>query len=257
MPRAIIDDRPIHYVDRGGDAPAVVGVHSALLDHRSFTAVADALGRDARFICPDLPGFGDSPVSRPYDGYDLAALLIGLLDHLGVERAVLAATGMGGLAAIRAALAHPDRISGLVLIAVQFEEPDPLTAAGYRMMIESWGADGPTDELAVALGHALFGDDPPRAEVWRARWATLGPLAGPHAFGALADADPIRHRLGEIRCPARVLHGARDEAIPREVSEQLAARLSGAGPVEVLGGPHCLTETHPAEVAEAIRAVLP
>lgn len=257
MPRTLIDDRPIHYVDRGGDAPAVIGVHSALLDHRSFTAVADALGRDARFICPDLPGFGDSPASTPYDGYALGALLVALLDHLGVERAVFAATGMGGLGAIRAALDHPDQVSGLVLIGVHFEQPDALMAEGYRMMIDAWGDHGPTGDFADAVAHAIFGDHTPHAEVWKARWPALGPLAGPHAFAALADADPIRHRLGEIRCPARVVHGARDEAIPREISEQLAARLSGAGPVEVLDGPHCLTLTHPAEIADAIRAVLP
>lgn len=257
MPRAQIDQRSIHYVDPGGDAPVVLGVHTALLDHRSFDAVAAALGDAARFIGLDLPGFGDSPAAGPYDGYDLAALLIGLLDHLGVERAVLAAMGMGGLAAIRAALARPDRISGLVLVAVQFEEPDPLTAAGYRVMIEGWGADGPTGDFSAAVAHAIFGDDPARAHVWRVRWATLDPLAGPHAFAALAGADPIRHRLAEIGCPARVLHGARDEAVPREISEQLAARLRGAGPVEVLDGPHCLIETHPAEIAEAICAVLP
>lgn len=256
VPLVHLDDRPIHYVDRGGDAPAVICVHSLMLDHRMFTPVVSALGADARAICPDLPGFGGSPVTTAYDAYDLAALLIGLLDHVGVDRAALVGVGLGGLSVIRAALAHPERITGLVSIGVQYEQPDELTAAGYRSMSEAWGADGPTDALADAVAHAIFGAEQTLAAPWLDRWRTLGPLAGPYAFAALVGADPISHRLGEIRCPARVLHGARDEAVPREISDRLAARLSGAGPVETLDGPHALTVTHPAEVAGAIRAVL-
>lgn len=58
--------------------------------------------------------------------------VVTVLDALGIDRAVLVGSSMGGATAVEAALEHPDRVSGLVLIGagvMPMEFHDPFTLA--------------------------------------------------------------------------------------------------------------------------------
>jgi pimeloyl-ACP methyl ester carboxylesterase len=71
------------------------------------------------------------------------------------------------------------------------------------------------------------------------------------------DRDDITGRLGEITCPALILHGTADAAIP--VAQAEAVRAGLGGPVTftlIEGGSHASNVTHPEQVNEAILSFL-
>jgi pimeloyl-ACP methyl ester carboxylesterase len=71
------------------------------------------------------------------------------------------------------------------------------------------------------------------------------------------DRDDITGRLGEITCPAIVVHGTSDAAIPMSRAQELRDGLGGqAELVQIEGGPHAANLTHAAEVNAAILAFL-
>jgi pimeloyl-ACP methyl ester carboxylesterase len=101
-----------------GNRPLVL-VHGLLLSRRMHAPLARALAeRGNRVICVDLLGHGES--DRPADmwRYSMPAFggqLVSLLDHLGVDEAVVGGTSLGANATLEAACQAPERLRGLVV----------------------------------------------------------------------------------------------------------------------------------------------
>ncbi len=110
---------PICYFDAGqeGHLPPVVLVHALGLNMTLWEDVAVELARHTRVIGLDLPGCGHSARPRhPYSLQLMSQAVVGLLDHLGIERAVLMGHSYGGRVVTDVALQHPGRVAGLVLM---------------------------------------------------------------------------------------------------------------------------------------------
>jgi lipase len=105
-------------IGRAGEGPdPVVCLHGITAHHRAFNAAARYLGPSRGLVGVDLRGRGDS--DKPASGYSLethAADVVRVLDHLGLEKVVLAGHSMGGFVALATALAFPDRVRALVLL---------------------------------------------------------------------------------------------------------------------------------------------
>src|SRR5215203_3449182 len=103
---------------RAGEGPdPVVCLHGITAQHRAFNAAARYLGPLRGLVGVDLRGRGDS--DKPEAGYSLethAADVVRVLDHLGLESAVLVGHSMGGFVALQTALAFPERVRALVLL---------------------------------------------------------------------------------------------------------------------------------------------
>src|SRR5919106_647066 len=103
---------------RAGEGPdPIVCLHGITAQHRSFNAAARYLEPSRGLVGVDLRGRGDS--DKPESGYSLqahAADVVRVLDHLGLESAVLAGHSMGGFVALKTALMFPDRVRALVLL---------------------------------------------------------------------------------------------------------------------------------------------
>lgn len=258
MPLAAYADRTLRSVDSGGDGPVVLCLPSVPLDHTLFDPQVRALEGIARFVRVDLPGIGLTPTWPPgYDLYDIAGDAVALLDALGVERAIVLASGFGAFVALRAALRWPDRIAAMVLIGVQASRPDALTAAGYRGIIDLWSDHGPEPRLADGFAETLFAGLPEVEQIWRARWRTIRRDAIAGLLGAIVDADDISARLGEIRCPTWVMHGTDDGALASYGSQRVAELLPAAPPLELVDrGAHVLSLSHPARVNARVRGFI-
>jgi lipase len=101
----------------GGGPDPVVCLHGITAQHRAFNAAARHLGPSRGLVGVDLRGRGDS--DKPESGYGLATHasdVIRILDHLGLENAVLLGHSMGAFVALKTALASPDRVRALVLL---------------------------------------------------------------------------------------------------------------------------------------------
>jgi lipase len=103
---------------RAGEGPdPVICLHGITAQHRAFSAVARYLEASRGLVGVDLRGRGDS--DKPESGYSLdahAADVVRVLDHLGLQSAVLAGHSMGAFVALKTALTFPERVRALVLL---------------------------------------------------------------------------------------------------------------------------------------------
>ena len=256
MAYAEVNGQRLYYEDTGGDGPAVLFSHGFLMDGEMFEPQVRALAGEFRCITWDERAFGRTEFDgKPFTYWDSAGDAIGLLDHLGVEGAVLAGMSQGGFLSLRAALANPDRVRALVLIDTQSGVEDPAVLDSYRAMTADWLANGPAN-VGDIVGGLIIGD----AEIeptWKQKWEKLPRENMGPAGDCLFDRDDITARLGEIEQPAIVFHGTADQAIPMEKAEALAAALSGCrGLVKVEGAAHAGNLTHPDQVNGPLRDFL-
>jgi 3-oxoadipate enol-lactonase len=249
MPFADISGQRIRFDDSGGDGPPVIFSHGFLMDREMFAPQVDALTPEYRVIAWDERGFGETEFDgQPFTYWDSAQDCLGLLDHLGIDRAVLGGMSQGGFLSLRAALLAPERVSALVLIDTQSGTEDPERLPGYRQMQQTWLEAGPVDELAQTIANLIIGD-PVLNEPWIAKWQNLPRESMGPPGDCLMERDDITDRLGEISCPAIVFHGTADQSIEIEKAEDLCQALSGCtGLVRIEGAPHAANLTHPDEV---------
>jgi len=257
MATAEVDGATIAYDDTGGDGPPVVLAHGFLMDRTMFDDQVDALRGRYRVVTWDERGFGETVYDgAPFTYWDSAADCLGLLDHLGIDRAVVGGMSQGGFVSLRAALLAPDRVRGLVLLDSQAGTEDPGAIPLYRGMLDDWITNGPRAELTDAVTALIIGD-PALSAVWAERISARPKedLAAPGAL--LLERDDITDRLGEITAPALVIHGTADASIPMGRAEDLADGLPGCGGVVVVeGGTHAANMTHPDVVNAAILGFL-
>ena len=110
-----VDGVRIAYDDEGAGSPIVL-LHAIGHDARDFVRLRARLASRHRVVAVDWPGQGRSVADRvPASAERYADLLDGLLDAIGVTRAVLVGNSIGGAAAIRLAHRAPDRVRALVL----------------------------------------------------------------------------------------------------------------------------------------------
>jgi 3-oxoadipate enol-lactonase len=257
VPYADVNGQELYYEDTGGDGPPIVFSHGFLMDHEMFAPQVEAFGDTHRVITWDERGFGRTESDgRPFTYWDSAQDLFGLLDHLGIERAVLVGMSQGGYLSLRAALLHPDRVRALVLIDTQAPPEDPDKIEGYRAMIDAWVTNGYQEELATVVAGLIIGDEAQTAR-WKEKWREWPAERLAQAGPALLDRDDITDRIPEIDAPTLICHGGGDVAIPTERAEQLQAALGECrGLVVVDGAAHAPNLTHPEEVNAAIREFL-
>jgi 3-oxoadipate enol-lactonase len=251
---ASVNGIDIAYSDSGGDGPAVVLSHGYLMDSSMFDPQVAALMPEYRVITWDARGFGATRATGPFSYWDSASDVIGLLDHLGIGQAVLGGMSQGGFVSLRAALLAPDRVRALVLIDSQAGQEDPAVAPAYEQLDQTWVEHGPEPVqdivAAIILGPP---DGPVEYAPWFAKWAALDRQELHISFRCLMDRDDVTGRLGEITCPALVLHGTADAAIAMERAEAVQAGLGGAATlVQVDGGTHAANLSNPDQVNVAM-----
>jgi pimeloyl-ACP methyl ester carboxylesterase len=146
-----IEDDVRLFADRWvGTGPPIVLLHSGVCDRRSWYNVADQLDDLGPIVAYDRRGFGQTPVSStPFQHLDD---LIAVLDQSFDEPAWLIGSSMGGGLALDAALQHPDRVAGLVLLAPAVSgspESGPLDPGTQRLSDLMDAADAAGDADAV------------------------------------------------------------------------------------------------------------
>jgi 3-oxoadipate enol-lactonase len=254
MPTAAVNGIEITCADTGGGGPAVLLSHGFLMDHTMFGPQLAALAPEYRVITWDQRGFGATRAAGPFSYWDSASDALRLLDHLGVDRAVLGGMSQGGFVSLRAALLAPQRVRALILLDTQAGQEDPAMAPGYERMQEIWLERGPAPVQDI-VADILLGTAE-RAS-WLAKWAGHDTGQFLLAFRCLMDRDDITGRLAEIVCPALVVHGTADAAIPMARAEALRDGLGGpAELVPIEGGSHAANLTHPDQVNAAMLAFL-
>lgn len=250
MKTAQLNGTTIAYEDSGGSGPVVVLSHGYLMDHSMFDHQVAALKDEYRVITWDERGFGGTKATGEFTYWDSANDVIALLDHLGIESAVVGGMSQGGFLSMRVALTAPDRVRALILLDTQAGTEDPATIEPYNQLQAAWNEHGPAAVQDIIAGIIL---GPGTWTEWFDKWAALPLEQVNWAFHCLMHRDDITSRLGEISCPALIVHGTADAAIGMDKAEILRDQIGGPTTlVAVDGGPHAANMTHPGPVNAAI-----
>lgn len=123
------NDIETYYVRRG-DGPPIVFIHGTIMDHRMWAPQFEALGDEYTTIAYDLRGHGRTGGSAPEQySVDLwVSDLDPLLTAVEIDRSILCGLSLGGGIAQAYAVAHPDKVAGLVL--AETFGPGPLGLSG-------------------------------------------------------------------------------------------------------------------------------
>ncbi|HYG28044.1 MAG TPA: alpha/beta fold hydrolase [Caulobacteraceae bacterium] len=184
----------------------------------------------------------------PYTLDDMADDAVGLLDHLGVEKAHIVGASMGGMIAQLVAINHPDRTRSLVSIMSTTGNPalprpkDEVTAV-LGIVPDPSDLDAIIDRgvrLARLIGSPAYpeGDEVVRCRLKRD--ADRGYNAGGmvrHMAAIIANGDR-RERLQRIKAPTVVLHGLDDALVPPEGGRDTARHIPNAELREIPGMGH-------------------
>ena len=119
MPTFTHEGHRLAYTEYGEGSRTVVLVHGLLLSQRMHAPLAQALAdRGNRVLTLDVLGHGKSDRPRDMWRYSMTFFgeqVIGLLDHLGVDQAVIAGTSLGANVALEACAVGQDRVRGMVI----------------------------------------------------------------------------------------------------------------------------------------------
>ena len=120
-----------------------------------------------------------------------------------------------------------------------------------QQMLDAWARFGPSDELAQTIATIII-NDPQENARWIAKWQSRPRELIVEAGRCLLHRDDISTRLGEIRCPALIVHGTADTAISLDRMRRMAEGLRDAEVVEIPGAAHAANLTHPEPVNAAL-----
>jgi pimeloyl-ACP methyl ester carboxylesterase len=238
----------------------VLFLHAGVTDKRSWRSIAAALSDRYRCITFDARGFGETTYA-PEPGWSPVGDALQVLDAAGCTRAVVVGSSLGGRTAVDFALAHPERVIALVLIAPAVRGapyPDPTEQeASLDEAAEKAAEDGRIDDAnRVEAQLWLDGPTSPDGRVQGAARqlfldmngrALRAPDPGPPA--AYPDAWP---RLREIAVPTLVLVGDLDTSDLRAIGRQLAAVVPDATFTELSGVAHLPQLEAPSELSTVI-----
>lgn len=206
--------------------------HGLLMDGRMFAKLVPALaGHGHRVITVDMLGHGSSDQPHDMTCYSMPQFgrdVIALLDHLGIEQAVVGGTSLGANVSLEAAVAAPARVRGLVVEMPVLEHGLVVAAALFVPLAMALRVNRPGMQLLAALcrriPRSLFTADLLIDFVRRDPRASLAVLDG-ITFGRVAP-PPEERRT--IRQPALVIGHSADPLHPFSDASMLTRELENA-----------------------------
>jgi pimeloyl-ACP methyl ester carboxylesterase len=212
--------------------------------------------RKVRHVMPDLPGFGQSrPVGGDVSMETYARLMIDLLDHRGIYRAVVAGLSMGGYICFAMARLAPQRMRGLILIDTRETADNEAGRKARFESIEKVQREGVMPIVDSMLPKMLTAQAP--AEM-RDRLREIMSSASPDgvmaAQRAMANRPDSTALLRDMRVPALIVVGEEDPITPPADAERMAAAIRGATLVKIAGAAHASNFEKAVEVNRAVAA---
>jgi pimeloyl-ACP methyl ester carboxylesterase len=221
-----------------GSGPRVVVLLPGLLFSRRMHAplAEELVTRGNRVLCLDLLGHGDSDRPPEMSNYSMTAFgrqAIALLDHAGVERAVIGGTSLGANAALEASAAAPERVRGLMIEMPVLDNALLGCAIAFTPLLVGLTFGAPLARLAgrgarlVPRGSNLLAD-------MLLDWVSQDPKPSASVlqglfFGRVAPPSEERRKMQQ---PTLVIGHYRDPVHPFSDSDMLVRELPNARLVE-------------------------
>jgi 3-oxoadipate enol-lactonase len=261
MPFATINGASLYYEDVGTGTP-ILFAHAGIADSRMWDTQFAAFKDDYRVIRLDFRGFGQSqPVDVPYSHRED---IVGLLDHLGIEKAVIVGCSMNGKNAIDLTLDQPQRVLALVVVGAR---PNGFTsdvlASPYEDDLET--AEEAHDLVRInelELLKWVAGNGRTRANVDPVVWALAQDMNRialeneGHGEEKPPLEPPAVNRLGEIQVPVLIICGDCDLPLMVSAADFMEQQIKGARKLILRNAGHLPNMERPEEFNQALRAFL-
>lgn len=203
----------------------------------------------------------------PYTLDDMANDCVNVLDHLGIAKAHIAGSSMGGMIAQLVAIHHPGRTLSLSSIMSTTGHPTlPRATPEAQAVLTQRRADPETArevfldeavEISRVLGSPGFPEDMDRIRARAA--ADLDRAFRPSGFGrqyaAIVAAPHRRKALAGVKVPSTVIHGSDDPLVPFAAGKDTAKSLANCDFVEITGMGHNIPELLNTRIADALAKV--
>lgn len=218
--------------DDQGDGPPIVFLHGFPHDRSLWAHQRAALSTRARCIVPDLRGFGESSPDGPYSMDQYADDVVGLLDWLEIDDAIVCGLSMGGYVAMAMWRRHPERLRGLVLCDTRATADTDAARETRDELIALAKASGASAiaarQLPGMVGKSTRAARPMVDETMRAMMSRQ-PVAGMvGALTALRDRPDSQSTLASISVPTLVVVGEDDVITPMRDAQAMMALLPSA-----------------------------
>ncbi len=262
----------VHYKTWGQGEPTFILLHGFGASIFSWREVTEPLTQFGTVIAYDRPAFGltERPMEwegeSPYGSQAQVDIVIGLMDALNVEKAILVGNSAGGTVSMQVALQHPDRVEALILVDAavyagggapswsrpllktpQMNHVGPLIARqlqaqGTEFLKTAWHDPSKiTPEIFAGYEKPLQVDNWDKA-LWQLTVAS--------------QESGLTERLSEITMPALVITGDDDRIVPTEQSLRLADELPNAELKVIAQSGHLPHEEKPLEFMQAVTEFL-
>ncbi len=235
---ADLDGVRVHYQERGSGQPLVL-IHGYGASTYTWKDAFAILSNRYRVIAVDLKGFGFT--GKPDGDYTRRAqgeLVVRLLDHLKIEKAILCGNSMGGEVSMNAAARHPERVAALILV-----DSAGVTVPGTGSVSPGYLRTPVLGPLLAAIAltssamvrggleksfhdPAMITDD--RIAAYYRPLRTAGGQRGAFLARVQAGDDPVEPKIPGIQAPTLILWGAEDRLIPLEAGRRLQSMLPHA-----------------------------
>jgi pimeloyl-ACP methyl ester carboxylesterase len=264
----------VHYKTVGEGEPALILLHGFGAGEFTWQHVMEPLSDYGRVVAYDRPGFGLTERLlpgqwsgiNPYSSGFQPDLLVGLMDSLAIERAILVGNSAGGNVAAQTALAYPERVAGLMLVDASI-----YGHGGAERLVEA-GLSAP---IIQNLGHLIarvaaivgseFADSawyeptnlaPELRAEYRSQLQVDNWDYGFWEAGRVGLPDDLSDRLHDLVMPILVVTGDSDRVVPTEASVRLARELPDAELAVMSRCGHVPNEECPDQFLAAVAAHL-
>lgn len=252
----------VNYEQCGDNSlPALVLVHGFPFGLEMWRPQLEMLSSRFRVIAYDVRGFGGSECG---DGqYTLEFFvddLVGLLDHLNIEKAAVCGLSMGGYIALRAYERNPEYFSALILADTRAEADSNEAKLKRAAAIRAVKADGPARYAEGFIKSVFAGETlSKRADLVESAKQLIASNSAQGIAGALlamASRNDLTHVLGLIGVPVLILVGESDSLTPPELARALQEKIPNATLEVVPQAGHLSSLENPAAFNSSVAAFL-
>lgn len=242
----------INYDDTGNGFP-IVWIHGWPLSSAVFEPQTKIGG--FRHVRVDLRGFGTTPPAESETSMQSYARdVLEVMDHLRIDRAVIAGVSMGGYIAMQLLRDAPRRVAALLLLDTR-ETPDTEEARANRLRtateVEANGVESVVEAMAPKM--ALLDDVRERV---RAIMRSASAKGVAEASRAMANRPDSTETLRNAHVPALVVVGDRDEITPPKDAERMVTLIANSELAPIAKAAHLANFERPEQLNPLIAAFL-
>ncbi len=259
MQFANVNGVTLHYqvISAPEDRPTLVFANSLATDFRIWRDCVVRLVGECSIVMYDKRGHGLSDIGEhPYKLDDHVNDLAGLLDHLGVDNAVICGLSVGGMIAQGLAFLRPDLVRALILCGTAAKIGTPQMWSERMAAIEQAGVESIVDRVLTMWFTPNFHETHPADIAAYRNMILRQPFEGYiGTCAALRDAD-LRAAAAQFKVPAICIVGDQDGSTPPEMVLETAKMIPDCRYEVIKGCAHIPCVEQPEILTEIIHAFL-